>query len=65
MTVKVVSDKPVVTKRRICSNCGYELEYTPNDVVKRTSTDYTGSKDTYLELPCPRKECGHPNTLGI
>lgn len=32
MTVKIISEKPVRTKRVVCNKCCYELEYTGVDV---------------------------------
>jgi len=56
MTIKIINDVPAasVVKRRICGNCGVTLEYTPNDVQKKTETDYTGCKDVYRFIPCPK-----------
>jgi hypothetical protein len=58
MVVRVVSDKPVKTKRQVCPKCGYELEYTGEDVKEVSSRDYTGCSDTYYYLHCPRVTCG-------
>lgn len=55
--VKVVSDKPVRTKKVVCSKCGYELEYTGEDVQSHTSTDYSGCSDTDYYITCPRSSC--------
>lgn len=54
MTVKVVSEKPVKTKRTACKNCGYELEYTGEDVIYG---------DGIKMIVCPRKTCGHTNLV--
>lgn len=53
MAVKVVSEKPVKTKRVVCPNCAYELEFTGEDI--RTSFDYDG--DRYQTIACPRDAC--------
>ena len=64
MAVKVVSDGPVKTESQVCSGCGYELEYTPNDVKEDPRKDYTGSTDIALTLQCPRTECSKVMTIG-
>jgi hypothetical protein len=56
--VTVVSDKPVKTKKVICPNCGFELEYTGVDVTSYEKTDYSGDTDTYYYIVCPRPPCG-------
>ncbi len=55
--VKVISEKPVKTKKVICSKCGYELEYTGEDVTSTNHTDYGGGTDTYYWIKCPRESC--------
>ena len=57
MVVKVISDKPVKTKRQICPKCGYELEYTGEDIESFTSSSYDGSSDTNYLIRCPRPTC--------
>lgn len=57
MVVKVVSDKPVRTKKVICPKCGYELEYTGEDVREYEHRDYTGGSDTVYQIVCPRTTC--------
>lgn len=54
--VKIISDVPhaSVIKQTICKNCGCTLEYTPNDIKERIETDYTGYKDTYCVIECPK-----------
>lgn len=56
--VIVKSKKPVKTKSVICNKCGYELEYTGEDVKSYDKTDYTGDTDTYYYIVCPRETCG-------
>lgn len=58
--VRVVSEKPVKTKKLICGKCGYELEYTGEDVE---SSDYTGGGDYYEYILCPRPRCNHQNRV--
>ena len=53
MAVKVISDKPVVTKRVTCPTCCYELEFTGEDVL--TTVDCDG--DRFQTIRCPRVEC--------
>lgn len=57
MVVRVLSDKPVKTKKCICTKCGYELEYTGEDIVSYNKTDYGGGTDTYYYIVCPRVKC--------
>ena len=61
MVVKVVSEKPIKTKKLVCSKCGYELEYTGEDIHSFTSRDYTGDSDEYYTITCPRQSCGQKN----
>lgn len=63
MAVKVVSDRPIRTKKVICSNCGYELEYTGEDVKSYTKTDYGGGTDEYHHITCPRIICGETTNV--
>ena len=53
--VKVINTVPdaSVVKRVVCRNCGATLEYTPNDVQIRKSTDYTGHVDIDNVIQCP------------
>ena len=48
---------PEVVKRCLCRNCGVTLQYTPNDVTKGFTTDYTGCRDTYNYINCLK--CNH------
>ena len=45
---------PEVVKRTVCRHCGVTIEYTPSDVEKDFSTDYTGGKDYYNFVRCPK-----------
>jgi len=54
MTVKVVSDKPVRTRKVVCTKCSFELEYTGEDVKSYDKRDYSGDLDTYYYIECPR-----------
>lgn len=54
VAVKVISDKPVRTKKKVCPHCGYRLEYTDNDVSTRNGTDYGGGPDGCDYIICPR-----------
>lgn len=53
--VQVISTKPhpSVVKQKICRNCGATLEYTPNDIQKRKSTDISGYVDIDNFIQCP------------
>ncbi len=55
MTVRVVSEKPVKFQRVTCSKCGYELEYTGEDII--TSSDSEGYPKQMIA--CPRGTCRH------
>ncbi len=50
--VNVISDKPVKTKKCICTKCGYELEFTGEDVTTSSSDG-----DVYQSIYCPRQSC--------
>ncbi len=51
MTVKVVSDKPLKTKKVMCTICCYELEYTGVDV--KSSSGYSmGEHDVSFYIEC-------------
>jgi hypothetical protein len=52
MTVRVVSESPVKTKRVVCHNCGYELEFTGEDVMVTVGCD-----GDVQSIYCPRKQC--------
>jgi len=54
--IKVINDQPaaIVVKQCICKNCGVTLEYTPNDTEIEVRSDYTGDKDRYRMLVCPK-----------
>jgi len=56
--VTVVSTTPhhSVVKQCICHNCGATLEYVPNDIQQRKSTDYSGHTDIDRYIKCP--PCG-------
>jgi hypothetical protein len=56
--VVVKSKKPVKIKTVICSKCGYELEYTGEDIKFYDKTDYGGGTDRYYHIVCPRETCG-------
>ena len=53
MTVKVVSEGPVKTKRVTCHHCAYELEFTGEDVTRHTDCD----GDSWQTIVCPRETC--------
>lgn len=55
--VRVISDGPTKTKRVICPNCAYELEYTGEDVYSFTDSD----GDRFQHIFCPRAECASSN----
>lgn len=50
--VKVTSDGPVRTKKTVCGNCSYELEFTGEDVI-------CGNEWSYIY--CPRESCRSAN----
>lgn len=53
--VKIIDETPdpSVVRRVICGGCGRRLEYTPIEVHRDYSTDYTGCKDYYNFINCP------------
>ena len=60
--IKIIDTKPhkSVVKEVVCKNCGSTLEYTPADIERSYSTDYTGGRDYYnfIKCPCCYKEVG-------
>lgn len=58
MAVKVISDRPIRTKRVTCPTCCYELEFTGEDV--HTEVDCDG--DSFQTIQCPRPECQRKNS---
>ena len=65
MAVTIIDERPspTVVKQTTCGNCGVTLEYTPNDVREDWRTDYTGGKDCYRIVDCPK--CQNSITVGI
>lgn len=62
--IKVISDKPVISLKHICKNCGYELEYNNVDLVPhRTDYDHDPIETRGQYLVCPRKECNFRNLI--
>lgn len=53
VTVVSTTPHPSVVKEAICKKCGSTLQYTPLDVKRDCTTDYTGSKDYYNFITCP------------
>lgn len=55
---KVISEKPVVSFKHVCTKCGYELEYNEIDLVCNIM-DYEGDsiEKPGMYLVCPRTEC--------
>ncbi len=51
MPVRVVSSQPVKTKKVICTKCGYELEFTGEDIR------ISGRDEDTQVIDCPRKTC--------
>ena len=54
--IRIIDDKPhpTVVKEAICKNCGVTIEYTPNEVISKSVSDYGGGSDTYYHVPCPK-----------
>lgn len=64
MTIKVVSEGPVITRKIVCKNCGYELEFNNVDLVDHLTDwegDPTEARGRYLV--CPRMDCRHRNLV--
>lgn len=55
MTVKIVSQGPVRTKKVVCSRCCYELEYTGVDVKSKTVSCLDDVETRYF-INCPKCE---------
>ncbi len=56
MTVTIVGTDDQAKKRCTCRNCAAILEYTFADSKIEVHTDYTGGKDSYRCIICPK--CG-------
>jgi len=64
MTIRVISEKPVETKKTVCKNCGYELEFCNVDLVPhRTDSDRDPIEPRGMYLVCPRGVCNHRNMI--
>ena len=64
MVVRVVSEKPVVTRKHTCENCGYELEFNNVDLKDhRTDSDGDAIEARGKYLVCPRPECNYRNLV--
>jgi len=64
MTVRVTSDKPVVTRKTVCKSCGYELEFNNVDLVSHnTDSDGDATEAKGMYLVCPRGGCRHRNLI--
>jgi DNA-directed RNA polymerase subunit RPC12/RpoP len=55
MAVQIIDPKPhhSVVKEVLCRDCGVKLSYTPNDIKRKSHTDYTGGTDEYKTIKCP------------
>lgn len=64
MAIKVTSGKPVETRKTICKNCGYELEFCNVDTrAHRSDSDGDAIEPRGRYLVCPRKECNFRNLV--
>lgn len=64
MAVKVVSERPVTSRRCVCDNCGYELEFNNIDLkCHRIDSDGDAVEPRGKYLICPRVECGFRNLV--
>lgn len=62
MTVRVISEKPVVVRRHVCSECGYELEFNDIDLVCHVmDCDGDACEKKGMYLVCPRRKCRFRN----
>lgn len=52
---RVLDPKPQsdVEKQMSCQQCGALIAYVPNDIIKKTFSDYGGGSDTYNYVNCP------------
>lgn len=58
MAVKVISEKPVTSRKHTCVNCGYELEFNNVDLENhRTDYEFDPIEIRGKYLTCPRNEC--------
>lgn len=64
MSVKVVSEGPVRTRKHVCESCSYELEFCNVDLVNHridSESDPLERRGKYLV--CQRPECGFRNLI--
>jgi len=60
--MKIVDYTPKeVTKRKVCSECGVELEYVPIDVKRGSHLELDGHSSSYEYIICPN--CGRRVTI--
>jgi len=64
MAIKVVSEGPVQTRRHVCENCCFALEFCNVDLVAhRADNDGDPLEARGRYLVCPRTECRHRNLI--
>lgn len=56
MAVRVIDEAPdpAVVRRATCRSCGARLEFVPIDILDGVDTDYTGGRDPYAFVRCPK-----------
>ena len=56
MAVRVIDDAPdpAVVRKATCGKCGARLEFVPIDIKDGFDSDYTGSRDPYAFVRCPK-----------
>lgn len=54
MTIEIIGEDPKAVKETTCRNCASRLRYTHADTYTEIVSDYTGDRDTYRRLMCPK-----------
>ena len=56
MAVRVIDEAPdpAVVRRVSCRKCGARLEFVPIDIIDGVDIDYTGDRDPYAFVRCPK-----------
>ena len=62
--IRVISEKPVISFKHICTKCGFELEYNEIDLVcHKMDYELDSIEKEGMYLVCPRTECNHRNYI--
>lgn len=59
--VKIVGTDEKYVHRKSCRNCAAMLEYTLSEVTRSFTSDWTGSRDEWNYIICPK--CSYKVTV--